>query len=453
MCDLAQIPNAKPIVRMMCKIIRTFLYFSMDLDMFRLSADGLSNACALEDQDFTFEVGGVEYKCCRFQACFFSKRIARMLAGDKTVNRVIIDFDDKNKVFHDVMALMNGESIEITSKNVHFLEMFALDFENDELLSHIESRREQQDLTIGNALNRVKSKRAFGHGCKQELEFIASHFHELRNEDLVELNVDDLEYILQSPSLKLSTEEQLLDSLLELQTKVDRRYSVLLRYIQFQFLKPESLQRFLDLIFPELLDMTLWKSICSCLQTFTQRKDTDLLVSSRRYLSDACTCENGPFVGILAHLRDKAGCNVFEKGLVKITASSNQTRCHHMVEDSNEWWYSHNTANSYVLLDFKSYRVALSGYSLKSDGEGVGHLVSWVVEGSESGERGTWELLDKRETDDLDDDYMVATYECNQRNHNFYRFIRVRQTGKNSYGSDYFKLTQLELFGKVVTAG
>ena len=420
--------------------------------MFQLTANGLKQATILEDKDFVFEVGGTEYTCCRFQACFFSPRIAGMLLGDKTVDRIEMDLEDKDHRFRDIIALMNGESVEITSANVHFLELCALEFQNEEVLSYIGKQHENRMANVAEAIKRIHLKKEFHQRYDQELDFIASHFYELKFDAISKLSVDDMELILQNDALKLGTEEQLLDIILELQSKVSESYSVLFRYIQFQYLEGEKLQKFLDSVYPDLVDVSLWRSICGCLERIAKARDLDDLVLSNRYMSDLFTYSTDPFGGIIAHLRAQAGGgDILEKGVIDITASSNQGRCYHLVDASNDWWYSRNVANSYVIFDFKSYRVSLTGYSLKSDGEGVGHLISWVVEGSDDATSKQWQILDERQTDELDGDSLVMTYECPHKSDKFYRYLRIRQTSKNSYGSDYFKLSQIEFFGEVKT--
>ena len=44
---------------------------------------------------------------------------------------------------------------------------------------------------------------------------------------------------------------------------------------------------------------------------------------------------------------------------------------------------------------------------------------------------------------------LVKTYECSKQSDRFVRFVRLRQTGKNSYGSDSLRLSEIEFFGNL----
>ena len=61
----------------------------------------------------------------------------------------------------------------------------------------------------------------------------------------------------------------------------------------------------------------------------------------------------------------------------------------------------------------------------------------------------TWEAVDKRNTQDLNGKYIVKTYECSKRSDRFVRFVRLRQTGKNSGGNDILFLSEIEFFGNL----
>ena len=49
---------------------------------------GVGDAAALAKRKFVFVVGGVEYLCCRFQACFVSNLVRRLLVSDCFPSRV-----------------------------------------------------------------------------------------------------------------------------------------------------------------------------------------------------------------------------------------------------------------------------------------------------------------------------------------------------------------------------
>jgi hypothetical protein len=60
-----------------------------------------------------------------------------------------------------------------------------------------------------------------------------------------------------------------------------------------------------------------------------------------------------------------------------------------------------------------------------------------------------WTWLDGRNTEDLKGASIkfMKTYECPKNSSKSFRYIRLRQTGKNRHGSDYLVLTNVEFFG------
>ena len=75
------------------------------------------------------------------------------------------------------------------------------------------------------------------------------------------------------------------------------------------------------------------------------------------------------------------------------------------------------------------------------------YLKNWVIEVSNDGKN--WEIIDDRNNDSqLNKPDAVANFEINQ-NDGFYRFIQLRQTGKNWGNSLCIMIRSLEFFGKI----
>ena len=68
--------------------------------------------------------------------------------------------------------------------------------------------------------------------------------------------------ILCNEGLRVDDENSLFDSILEVVTR-DSSYSSLFKYIRFEFLDPEHLSLFFEVVYPEYLDSFLWNSITS----------------------------------------------------------------------------------------------------------------------------------------------------------------------------------------------
>jgi hypothetical protein len=156
-----------------------------------------------------------------------------------------------------------------------------------------------------------------------------------------------------------------------------------------------------------------------------------------------------PLHGIIRHLSEKCGGNVHAKGVVTITASSqNQNlRVHQLANlDSDTIFNSQNLPNQWFCYDFKDRRVILSQYSVRTYKYAGYNPRSWVVESSVDGE--TWSELDRKvNCDDLFDSKVVRTFpiahpvEC--------RMVRFRQTGPNCRNHHHLCLTAFEVFGTV----
>ena len=421
---------------------------------FQLSALGLQRCIFLDENDFFFVVGDVEYKCSQLQACFFSDRVSRLVMGDRTVNRVFLSTKDTADNFRYVMRLMAGKSIKVTESNAAFLISVAQELENDELAKRVQTQLESGNLELSNVVERINIKRQLGLNCQMEIDFLATHFNDVDFETITNLGIDSLEAVVESKSLKLETEDQLFEIIRQAINTHGECYSVLLRHVQFQFLSNVNLNHFLELVFPDLIDTSLWSKICQCLCCFCDFKDKRSMLQPLRYAklesNGWITSDKGPFLGIISHLRAKCGGNPHIQGIIDITASSNlSSKCHQLVDYHwNGYWSSNDSQNSFVQFDFKANRVILTGYSLKSDGNTSWHLISWAVEVSNDAQ--TWDIVDIRNTRALDGKYITKTFECSKQLMTMHRFVRIRQVGYNSGNSYNMKLSSIEFFGRLI---
>ena len=416
---------------------------------FELSGRGVGDAAALHGHDFVFVVNGVEYPCCRFQACFVSGLVRRLLESDGVMSRLKLNVRDDEDQFEEVMNLMNGKAISITPDNAAFLEACARELENDELLERILSFQLDGDVSLLNVIDRIRIKRQSHSDCKDEFDFLARYFFKLGIDVLECLSVSELELVLMNPHLKLESEDQLYDIIISL-GKNGHDYLSLLRQIELEFLSDSKLSEFLDRVFPDLVDDTIWEQLCKCArnscgpdESVTQKKAGRYTLQCKSFAS-----ARGMFNGIVQYLRNLCLGNPHERGMISISAHDNYHQCHQIVDYGwNDWWNSKDEPDSAVQFDFKSKRVCVSEYSLKSDGyDNGGHLLSWAIEVSDNGLM--WDPIDEQNTQDLNGTFREKTYKC-RRSNRFVRFVRLRQTGKNSANNDSLHLSQIEFFGKL----
>ena len=320
----------------------------------------------------------------------------------------------------------------------------------------VDFRLKREELTPQNVVDRMHSKKEFGIQCDQEVGFAAEHFYEVSADVVRTMSLDELEMVLCHGGLKLISEDALLALLLELASE-DVAYSGMLRYVRFQFLSKESLDSFLERVFPDLLDGSIWDSICGCLRLLNGSEVGKAGIPSERYHSAVkkkkepagieFTPDKGAFSGIISHLRSQCGGNVHEKGVVNITASGNGSNSCHQITDYgwNGQWSSNSEPNSWVQFDFKAPTVCVKAYTIKSS-QGDNHYCrQWVVEVSDDGQ--SWVAIDTESNDDLRGSLTVKTFQCGSPRSGFSRFVRLRQTGKGGCGSDYLDISELELFG------
>ena len=155
-----------------------------------------------------------------------------------------------------------------------------------------------------------------------------------------------------------------------------------------------------------------------------------------------------PLEGVIAHLPRECGGNVHDKGVIEVTAS----KCW-AGEDKNladlgtrlDFW-RHYGVNQWIRYDFKGWRVAPTSYSIKASH--CESLRSWVLEASNDGTEGSWVVVDSRENnEDLKGEDVTHNFAISAPPSGSFRFVRLRQTGKNHNGANSLQLTSLELFG------
>ena len=164
--------------------------------------------------------------------------------------------------------------------------------------------------------------------------------------------------------------------------------------------------------------------------------------------------------GIIAGLARECSGNVHKKGVVNVTASSVMSGGYCLefgegVEPENAVdlgtdlvFRSANKPNAWICYDFKTRRVIPTSYTIRTYGGGAGwsHLKSWVFEVSNDGK--AWSVVDRRENiAALNGCHVTCNFPINPAPQMSFRFLRVRQTGKNHRAEDYLCLTSLEVFG------
>jgi len=416
----------------------------------RLSSRCLARAADLAPKDFTFVVGKREYACSRFQACFISSRVCGVLATDATVDRFCVSSCEDDGAFEHVMALANGGEVAATGPRVAQLKRLGLALGCDELCGAVvELELEGEALGLGNAVSRLRTRTEFGMCADEEVAFLGAHFYELDFDAISSLSFDEVDAVLGHDSLVLESENALLDAVIGLDDGARASggscaFEGLLRHVRPQNLDAAHLDTYAERA--RGLSSDVFDAIIAGLRAWLEscgrplRRDGGGRLVSQVFAFN----EGDPFGGILAHLRSQCGGNVHATGIVDVTASSTgYNKCEQVTDHGwNDHWCSNNTPGSWLMFDFKGRSVRPAAYSLKSNAGGH-YLVKWALEGSNDGS--AWTALDERETQEFKTSKGSKTFTCSGPQ--FFRFVRLRQTGKNSNNNDQLILSALELFG------
>jgi hypothetical protein len=360
--------------------------------------------------------------------------------------------EGKSEVFKHIWPLVEGRSIELDEMNCESVSMIGEILENEELLGLVvEFKDSLEAISVSNCISRLKAKERYGVKVEEELKFVASHFYEIDENELKDLKIDLLEAIVSHSDLRLSDE----DSFLNFIWSLGEEYSAFLGYVECRFLSVSGIDKFVCKVSEENIDIDsrIWNSICRRLQC----EIVDREVNCNRF-AGAVFREGHPFEfvfregeefdGILSSLTKKCGGNVHEKGIVNITSSGDQyNKCWQLANHGwNEWWCSTNVADSWVCFDFRNAAISVKSYTLKSHGAGSDYPVHWVIEGSN--DQKNWVKIDARDTQELVGKSLVKHFNCSSdHSSEFFRFIRLRQTGKNSSNHDFLMLCNIEFFG------
>jgi hypothetical protein len=114
------------------------------------------------------------------------------------------------------------------------------------------------------------------------------------------------------------------------------------------------------------------------------------------------------FDGVMSNLMNRCG-NLCENGILSVSSSGNISMPPNQLIDKsfNGYWYSTNSPNSWVMIDFGRFRLKPSAYTLRTghfDQSAVEHLRSWVLEGSYDAIN--WSELDRQKNNqDLNGDF------------------------------------------------
>jgi hypothetical protein len=348
--------------------------------------------------------------------------------------------------FEMIEQLICGAAVIPDENNIELIMNLIENLGNSELSELILPFLEKdEELSVSKCISRLKWKLRLEVGIVRECEFIASHFSDLKADDLGQIEKDVMIDILRSDSLRILNE----DWLFELIVGLGPSYSGLIGEVKFEFLSTSSIDFFFEHFGLDQLDDHIWRQIWIRLRHRIVDEGNDTERKSQRWKDTFRSPPESPWAGLISHLSELCGGNVHEKGLVNITCSSTQkNQCWEIV---NYGWTGYivtdSRPNSWIQFDFKDRVVSLTHYALKSHSGCVNFFVQWILQGSVDGN--TWSVLDAQNTQNLNGTSLTKIFPCsvNSSVRRLYRYIRLTQTGKASHGSDVLALANIEFFG------
>ena len=420
------------------------------------------------DEDFKFLFGSEVCGVHSLLAEFLSPKVADLRKMDPfcdiyTISDACSDcIDSFNNL---VSSLLGGQAVRVSSSNHSALLKLSHELGNIELFSLLLDMIDRESLKITEAVDLLNIEIALGIAFTDRFgnltDFVASHFYEIPQETINELDLETIARLLQSSSLKIKDEDSLYNFVRSRSEERDKQghwtlttFACLFEFIHFEYLSVEAIEDFAGFVtdhLPECINAGIWTQICRRLTLRTQKKNPrDVTPANREFAFDGSNF----FGGILNHLTQKCGGNVHDKGVVNITASSvfqqNWAGAHpsNLVDyGSDAIYHSERDPNAYFCIDFYHRRVIPKGYSLKSYSWQIGHhLRYWVLECSNDGKN--WLQVDCRQNNyDLNGSHISRHFAISTPPSTGFRFVRLRKIGPDHRNDNYLILNSFEIFG------
>lgn len=159
---------------------------------------------------------------------------------------------------------------------------------------------------------------------------------------------------------------------------------------------------------------------------------------------------SSPFKGIMDYLTSVASRNPSDAGLVTIDASSEQHgELKKIIEPGySDYFSTSDSPQQWIKFTFKDYLISMNGYSMKTHSVGGnGHSRSWRVEGSMDGN--SWTVIHSVNNSDALTT-IGAVYSTDLPKYtSYFKQIKFTQIGPNNKSFHNFRMTGIELFGKL----
>lgn len=330
-------------------------------------------------------------------------------------------------------------------------------------------------MTIDNVIDRIqiheKSPNFYRNILKTEIEYASTNFYilkEKQEEKLLSLSKESQENILNEGTLKLESENQLLEFINKLYAR-DSTYSKFYEFVLFLNVETNLIEEFISIFDIDDITRETWLSISKRLKQkisiedeksdksnryIKQKNKTNKSNSMKRGLD--LSFKGQEFKGIFNHLQTQSNI----ENEVNLTASSDSgygdLKNLLQFDNLDNYFHTDSVENSWICFELKKHSIIPTHYTLrseKSNGVGGNHLKSWVIEVSnDSNDTNSWIKIDEQKDNSfLNGSNYVHTFPIKNHISEDYKFIRIRNTGPNWYaGHNYVMLNAVEFYGQMM---
>lgn len=265
--------------------------------------------------------------------------------------------------------------------------------------------------------------------------------------------------IISDENLRLKSEDSLLEFIISIFGEEDNEFPNIFSFLEkvhISNLSETYFIRFMERIEAGNMSGILWQNIRNrvCHSIPVQ------YINSQRYSMIRALFDgnnSSSFCGIIHNLTEDCGGNVDDRNVVAVTCSSlyhNGYKAKHAFDlDQENYFLSKNQSGSWIKYDFKEKKIIPTHYSIRSGNSGYynNEPRDWVIEGSN--DDSSWVELDTRNgITYLRGINVSLTFEIQQSqiSDQGYRYIRLKETGKNYCNTYEMDFSALEFFGTLL---
>ena len=404
--------------------------------------------------DFVFIVNGKEFKTTKLISDLLSPNICKIHSIDPILSEFNIHTQQKGD-FSYVLNLLDFDQQSIPETEIEFISEVLEILGNNKI--SVTNSQEQVEVTIENVFSLIKKHEQFPIFYKiplqNEIEFAASHFYELEEKQLQEidnLTMETIERIVSSSKIQLLKEDQLLDFINERYSK-NSNYAKFYEYVCFNFISRSKIAAFIDIFNIYDFSIPVWKSISERLKHDIRISDDECRNQFKRLNKVFKYKSSNPFDGIINHIRKRSNDSI--EGKINITSSDEYGSSYSpknavLYNNRNRYFQTNDRSNSYICFDFKDHRVILNSYEIRSASTSYNPKY-WYIQGSN--DNSNWERLDEqRDCPYLNGSNLVHSFPIKSNGNKGYRYIRLYQFSNNWCSNNYLCIDSIEFYGTLV---